>query len=146
VTDSADSSKYVSAVSESKGKISVSRASFNPTVTISNGATSDDTPTVSISVAGNSATAVAMPSATTSSYGVTKLSNATNSISESIAATSKAVKAAYDLAASKTDNVGTITGVTANAGLTGGGTSGTVTIGHSNSIDAVADEALYKLK
>jgi len=50
--------------------------------------------------------------ATTSAYGVTKLSSATNSTAENVAATPKAVKAAYDLAASK--GSGTITEVKAN--------------------------------
>lgn len=53
-----------------------------------------------------------IPAATTSKYGVTKLSSATNSTSEVLAATPKAVKAAYDLAASK--GAGTITGVSVN--------------------------------
>ena len=39
-----------------------------------------------------------IPAATTSKYGVTKLSSATNSTSTSLAATASAVKAAYDLA------------------------------------------------
>lgn len=42
-----------------------------------------------------------IPAASTSKYGVTKLSSATNSTSTSLAATPSAVKAAYDLAASK---------------------------------------------
>lgn len=42
-----------------------------------------------------------IPAASTSVYGVTKLSSATNSTSTSLAATASAVKAAYDLAASK---------------------------------------------
>jgi hypothetical protein len=41
-----------------------------------------------------------IPAATTSKYGVTKLSSATNSTSTSLAATASAVKAAYDLAKS----------------------------------------------
>ena len=53
-----------------------------------------------------------IPAATTSKYGVTELSSATNSTSEVLAATPKAVKAAYDLAASK--GTGTITGVSVN--------------------------------
>lgn len=53
-----------------------------------------------------------IPAATTSKYGVTELSNATDSTSEVLAATPKAVKAAYDLAASK--GTGTITGVSVN--------------------------------
>lgn len=40
------------------------------------------------------------PSATTSIYGITKLSNSVNSTSQSLAATPSAVKAAYDLASS----------------------------------------------
>ena len=42
-----------------------------------------------------------IPAASTSKYGVTKLSSATNSTSTSLAATPSAVKAAYDLADSK---------------------------------------------
>jgi hypothetical protein len=42
-----------------------------------------------------------IPAASTSVYGVTKLSSSTNSTSTSLAATASAVKAAYDLAASK---------------------------------------------
>ena len=42
-----------------------------------------------------------IPAATTSKYGVTKLSSATNSTSTSLAATPSAVKAAYDLANGK---------------------------------------------
>lgn len=55
-----------------------------------------------------------IPAASTSAYGVTKLSDATNSTSTALAATANAVKAAYDLAASKTSNTGTITEVQAN--------------------------------
>ncbi len=55
-----------------------------------------------------------IPAASTSAYGVTKLNTATNSTSETEAATASAVKAAYDLAASKTSNTGTITKVQAN--------------------------------
>lgn len=55
-----------------------------------------------------------IPAASTSAYGVTKLNSATNSTSETEAATASAVKAAYDLAASKTSNTGTITKVQAN--------------------------------
>lgn len=61
-----------------------------------------------------------IPAASTSAYGVTKLSSATNSTSTTLAATASAVKAAYDLAASKTANAGTVTSVSAGTGLTGG--------------------------
>lgn len=55
-----------------------------------------------------------IPAASTSTYGVTKLNSATDSTSEIEAATASAVKAAYDLAASKTNNTGTITEVQVN--------------------------------
>ena len=68
------------------------------------------------------------------------LSSATNSSATNVAATPAAVKAAYDLAASKTNNTGTVTSITLKAG---GGisldtdnsaitTSGTRTISHSD--------------
>lgn len=68
-----------------------------------------------------------IPAASTSTYGVTKLSSSTSSTSEVLAATPKAVKAAYDLAASKTSNIGTITGITMNG--VSKGTSGVVDLG-----------------
>lgn len=46
-----------------------------------------------------------IPAASTSKYGVTKLSSATNSTSTSLAATSSAVKTAYDLANGKQDKL-----------------------------------------
>jgi hypothetical protein len=46
-----------------------------------------------------------IPAASTSAYGVTKLSSATNSTSTSLAATASAVKSAYDLANGKQDKL-----------------------------------------
>lgn len=46
-----------------------------------------------------------IPSATTSKYGVTKLSSSTSSTSTTLAATASAVKAAYDLANKKQDKL-----------------------------------------
>lgn len=68
--------------------------------------------------------------ATTSAYGATKLNDATNSTSTTEAATANAVKKAYDLAASKTSNTGTVTSVATGTGLTGGPitTSGTISL------------------
>ena len=57
-----------------------------------------------------SSKAVSIPNASTSAYGCTKLSSATNSTSEVLAATPKAVKAAYDLAASKQSPATTLSG------------------------------------
>ena len=45
-----------------------------------------------------------------------------------------------------TSNVGTITGVTAGTGLNGGGTSGAVTLNHSNSITAQTTQGIYPIK
>lgn len=67
-----------------------------------------------------------IPAASTSAYGVTKLSSATDSTSTSLAATASAVKAAYDLANSYK---GTVTGVKVN-GSTKSPSSGTVDLGN----------------
>ena len=45
-----------------------------------------------------------------------------------------------------TDNEGTITGVTAGTGLSGGGSSGGVTLNHSNSVTAQTTQAVYPIK
>ena len=66
-----------------------------------------------------------IPAASTSKYGVTKLNSATNSTSTTEAATSSAVKAAYDLANSYK---GTVTGVKIN-GTTKNPSSGVVDLG-----------------
>lgn len=66
-----------------------------------------------------------IPAASTSAYGVTKLSSATNSTSTTLAATPSAVKAAYDLANSYK---GTVTGVKIN-GSTKNPSSGVVDLG-----------------
>lgn len=66
-----------------------------------------------------------IPAASTSAYGVTKLSSATNSTSTTLAATASAVKSAYDLANSYK---GTVTGVKLN-GTTYSPTSGVVDLG-----------------
>ncbi len=97
-TDSADSTKFVSAVNETDGIVSVSRTSFNPSVSIGNG-TNDTGPSISISVAGNTSTGAPIPAATTSIYGVTILDdNAYNSSTQasSSAMTPKGVWAAIN--------------------------------------------------
>lgn len=74
-----------------------------------------------------------IPAASTSAYGVTKLSSATNSTSTSLAATASAVKSAYDLANGKQDklvsgtNIKTINGTSilgsGNITISGGGSA-----------------------
>lgn len=61
------------------------------------------------------------------------VSDSVSSTSSSDAASSKAVKTAYDLAASKTSNTGTVTKVTAGTGLSGGDitTTGTISLATS---------------
>lgn len=109
VTDSGVNGEFVNAVSQADGKISVSRTAFAPSITIGAG-TSSKAPTINVTVNTKSGTAQELTKATTSVYGATKLSSATNSTSETLAATPKAVKAAYDLANAA---------VVANAAITG---------------------------
>lgn len=63
-----------------------------------------------------------IPAASTSAYGVTKLSSATNSTSTTLAATASAVKAAYDLANGKAPaySYGTSDYTAGSTGLTTG--------------------------
>lgn len=66
-------------------------------------------------VSGNALTvSITGNNASTSAKGVVQLSDAINSTSTSLAATANAVKKAYDLAASKTSNTGTITQIKVN--------------------------------
>lgn len=67
-----------------------------------------------------------IPAASTSAYGVTKLTSSTSSTSTTLAATASAVKAAYDLANSK--GTGTVTAVKIN-GTTYSPSSGVVDLG-----------------
>ena len=95
-TDYADASaannKFVWKVTRTSGTLAAEHADFSPTITWTDG-TSSAKPTISISVAGNSAATAATPNeASTTVYGITKLSNAIDSDSEVLAATPKAVK------------------------------------------------------
>lgn len=76
-----------------------------------------------------------IPAATTSKYGVTQLSSATNSTSTSLAATASAVKAAYDLAASKAAKTNA---TTAAAGL--------MSAADKTKLDGFGDASNYALK
>jgi len=73
-----------------------------------------------------------LPTASTTSQGVVQLSSATNSISTSTAATSNAVKAAYDLASAKVSKSGdTMTGGLVATSFSGNG-SGLTNLNASN--------------
>ena len=81
------------------------------TITLgSNTITPIDTVKVNSTALSVSSGDVSIPNASTSAYGCTKLSSATNSTSESLAATAKAVKAAYDLANGKQSPATTLSG------------------------------------
>lgn len=101
VSDSADSTKYVSEVSETNGKISVSREAFSPSLTLTQG-TTGDAPKINVTVAGNSMNnPIELTKASVGAngvYGVTKLSDSIDSADSSIAATPNAVKNALDTA------------------------------------------------
>ena len=128
--------------SQSNGKVKA--VAINTTLSVS-GSSSSSTDKIQVTVGNVSSSQLGLTAASTSAYGETILSNAVNSIAEDTAATSLAVKTAYDLAASKTDNIGTITGVTAGTGLSGGGSSGSITLNHSNSVTANSTAGLYKI-
>ena len=92
-----------------------------------------------------------LPVGSTSVTGIVMLSSATNSTATNVAATPSAVKAAYDLAASKSATTGTVTQVIAGTGLsigttTGGNFTTSGTINHTNSVTAQATQALYPIK
>ena len=98
VSDTADSTKYVSSVSESGGKITVARESFSPSLTLTAGTTAN-APKIKTTVAGNVSTDIELTKAsvgTNGVYGVTRLSSAINSSDETVAATPKAVKDAIE--------------------------------------------------
>ena len=81
-----------------------SGAVFTDTTYTLSGAANATTNTYDITLTDSSGTAgtpVSVPVASTSAYGITKLSSATNSTSTALAATPSAVKAAYDLASGK---------------------------------------------
>jgi len=80
-SDTADATKYVSAVSETNGKISVTRASFNPSISWENFTDVNNNNVIRpkiITSIGNGNTVETVPSfASVSSYGVTRLTNTT---------------------------------------------------------------------
>ena len=116
VSDSAVDGEFVSSVSQSDGKITVNRVALAPSITIGAG-TSSAAPTVNVTVNGKSGTAQSITIASTSKYGVTKLTNSTSSTSTTTAATPSSVKSAYDLA----DSAKTVAdaAVVANNAITG---------------------------
>lgn len=93
VTDTADSTKYVSEVDQTDGKIAVTRAAFNPSVSLGDG-TDSAGPTIAISVAGNSTAATPISKATTAKHGVTILTSTVDTTTETKAVTPKGVSAA----------------------------------------------------
>lgn len=93
VSDTADSTKYVSEVDQTNGKIAVTRAEFNPSVSLGDG-TDSAGPTIAISVAGNSTAATPIPKATTAKHGVTILTSTVDTTTETKAITPKGVSAA----------------------------------------------------
>lgn len=89
---------YVKSVTETDGLIYVNHNTFSPSITWTNAVagTNNSKPSINIEIAGNSATAQTPNEASTTVYGITKLSNDINSASETVAATSKAVKDAIE--------------------------------------------------
>lgn len=100
-----------------------SNAVFTDTTYSLSGAygTGDDTFVVTLTPSSGSATTATVPKATTSAFGITKLSTSTSSTADNLAATPSAVKSAYDLAAGKSTVAFTQT-------LSSGSEVGTLTI------------------
>lgn len=91
VTDTAVVGEFVSQVSETHGKIAVTRVAIEPTVTIGAG-TADNAPTVNVTINTKSATPQALTIATTGVYGVTKLTTEYNADGTSLAVTGTSIK------------------------------------------------------
>ena len=121
--------------------LGIAKQDASPRMFIFNGAKGDTTTWKHITeviTAGNLSSQSLTKSQVTTALGYTPpttdtntwrpVSDSVSSTSSSDAASSKAVKTAYDLAASKTSNTGTVTSVATGAGLTGGTITGSGTI------------------
>ena len=95
VSDSAVNGQYVKQVTQTNGKITVTRADFAPSISITAG-TSSAAPKVNVTVNTKSGTAQSITTATTGVYGVTKLSSTSSTSEEGLAATPKGVWNAID--------------------------------------------------
>lgn len=95
VSDVAVDGQYVKQVTQTDGKITVTRADFAPSISITAG-TSSAAPKVNVTVNTKSGTAQSITTATTGVYGVTKLSSTSSTSEEGLAATPKGVWAAID--------------------------------------------------
>ena len=109
VEDTAVTGEFVSSVSETHGKIAVSRVALVPSITIGAG-TTDAAPTVNVTVNTKTGTAQALTIATTGVYGVTKLTDTYSSTSTNLAITGAAVNKAFETL--------TLAGASANASQT----------------------------
>ena len=94
VSDTAVTGQYISQISQTYGKIEISREDFIPSITIEAG-TSDNAPTVNVTVNSKSGTPQALTIASTEAYGVTKLTNSYSSASTNLALTGMAVNEAF---------------------------------------------------
>ena len=127
---SAADTKFVSQVTETDGQIAVTHRDFAPSISIvaatsEQGENNSDKPRITFSVGGNPATSGDINTATTSVYGVTKLSNAIDSDSEVLAATPKAIKTA--LTAANTSLTNTINSLNGGVIINSPSTSNTLT-------------------
>jgi hypothetical protein len=103
------------------GKDVPSNAVFTDTTYSLSGAYDGNTWVTTLTPSTGSATTSTVPTASTSVYGITTLSSATDSTSTTVAATPSAVKSAYDLASGKST-------VSFTRNLTSGTKVGTITI------------------
>ena len=103
--DTAVNGQYVSQVTQVNGIISVTRANFAPSISITAG-TASNAPKINVTVNTKSGTAVELTKASTSVYGATKLTSTSSTTEETLAATPKGVWAAIDTVKYKVQQIG----------------------------------------
>lgn len=113
VTDSEVAGQYVSKVSQTNGKIIVERADFTPSITIGAGSATN-APTINVTVNSKSGIAQSLTKASTSVFGVTKLTDNYSATDSTMSLTGKALASALiednipNLTLSKITDAGTM--------------------------------------
>ena len=144
-TFTASTAAFINQISEENGIISATERSFSPILNHTASTTTSAVPYLSISIAGNESSAVALDTATTANYGVTVLSNTQDSTNSTAAATPQGVwDAINQLDSTVTVNsTGYITGITqTNGKLT---TATTAAFEPSLSITAASSNSAQEL-
>ena len=117
-TFTASTTAFINQVSEENGIISATERAFSPVLNHTASTTTSAVPYLSISIAGNESSAVALDTATTANYGVTVLSDTQDSTNSTVAATPKGVwDAINQLNSTVSTDTGYITNIVQQQGL-----------------------------